>query len=302
MNFDLLGGLMGKISIKVYLYGPLPFSIDISKLKKWRSSLFEIFEVLSINNKERVYAKDTSKEIKDIDIKGQTIELVKNKFEFITHDKLVDINLIVGYIDLADNWFLYSLKDDNMANTIILSYRNIYDELIQNNIPLENLILSSLYTYSLIFLKNNSLPTKEEERSIMHFDTRGCLFDLTNEVTDVKFYTNYPIICNHCQQEILNEKINVKKLNRELKTIRKSFFYRLYENIKNNILLYILLTSCFSTFLTKITSVDTYSKKAELILSVIFGSLSLLLLYVWISSLVKKHKRYSQNINSHNTK
>ena len=294
---------MKKISIKVYFYGPLPFSINTSKIKKWRSSLFEISEVLSINDEERIYAKDTSKEIEDIDIKDQTIELVKNIFDFIKYDKLVDINLIVGYIDLGNNWFLYSLKDDNMANTIILSYQNIYDELIQNNIPLENLIISSLYTYSLIFLKNNGLPTKEEERSIMHFDTRGCLFDFTNEVTDVKFYTNYPIICRHCQQQVFNEKINIKKLNNELKRIRKTFFYRLYENIKNNILLYILLTSCFSTFLTKLTSVNTYSKKEEIILTIIFGSLSLvLILYVWISSLIKKRRHYSQNINSHSTK
>lgn len=90
-----------------------------------------------------------------------------------------------------------------------------------NHIPVENIVLSSLYTYSLYYLTHKNLPTQEEERKIMHIDTRGCLFDFTNKTYDVIFYCNQPIICSHCRETYL---IDDRIINKELKKIRKSFF------------------------------------------------------------------------------
>lgn len=298
---------MIKLKIKIYIYGPLPFSLNISKIKKWHSSIFIIDEVLTINNEKRIYPKDPTKQIDKSDIVRQTQKKIKDTFKFITHDKLSDLNLILGYVDLGEDWFLYSLKDNGMANTFILSYQYVFDELNRDNIPLENLIFSSLYTYSLYFLKYNALPTKVEEKRIMHFDTRGCLFDFTGSSSDVKFYTNYPIICPHCHKNIIDndidKKVNIRKINRELQKIRKNFFYRLYENVKGNTITYIILTSCFSEFITKVTTSSTYSNFYDIIIMVVLGSISIMLIiYICISFFIMRKKRYSQNINSHRTR
>lgn len=298
---------MNKLKIKIYIYGPLPFFLNISKIKRWHSSIFVIKDVLTINNEKRIYIKDPTKQIDKIDIVQQTQKKIEDTFEFITHDELTDLNLIIGYVDLGENWFLYSLQDNGMSNTFILSYQSVFDELNKNNIPLENLIISSLYTYSLCFFKYNALPTKVEEKKIMHFDTRGCLFDFTNKSADVKFYTNYPIICPYCQKSIsennIDANINIKNINKELRKIRKSFFYRLYENVKSNIMIYIVLTSCFTEFLTKVTTNSTYTNLHDIIIMVVLGSISIMLIiYVYISSIINRNKRYSQNINSHRTR
>lgn len=296
--------IMEPLKIKIFLFGTMPFEINLERIKKWHSSLFKIDEIKTIKDEERIFLPDGALNSgAGIDISKQTIELILNKFEFIRHDELININLIVGYIDLGDNWFLCSLKDFEMSNTIILSYQQIYDELVRNNIPLENLILSALYTYSIIFLKNSELPTRIEEEKIMHLDTRGCLFDFTNDVTDVKFYTNYPIICTHCQKEILCDDINLKKINKELQRIRKTFFYRLYENIKNNILIYVLLTSCFSALLTKATTSSTYINLFDIVVTCVLGVLSVgLLTFVIIRSKISKRNRYSHNKKLKNSK
>ena len=175
--------------------------------------------------------------------------------------------------------------------------------LITEHIPIENAIISALYTYSILYSKINDLPTKQEEKEYMHIDTRGCLYDFTSQINDIKFYTDCPIICKYCQSHIFKQsELDIKKINKELKRIRKSFSYRLYENIKNNTFIYIILTFCISTFITKITSTSTFNNYWDII-TTIFGCISLsLLLFVLCSSYLRKQKRYSQNIKSHKTK
>ena len=294
---------MKRLKIKIFIYGMLPFEINLSKIKKWRSVIFDVIDIQCIKCDQRIYTNDSSKPINESDIPQKTMESICQNFEFISHDELVDINLIVAYAELGNRWFLFSLKKYGMDNSIILSLKNVYDELLKSCIPIENIILSALYTYSLVFIKNGALPSPEEEREIMHFDTRGCLFDFTDSISDVKFYTNCPILCSHCINTMLHEDINIKKLNKELKKIRKNTFYRLYENVKENILLYIILTSCFSTFITKITSTATYENAIDILIAFLLGGASIaLLLYVLISSKISMRRHYSQNIKSQRTK
>lgn len=214
------------------------------------------------------------------------------------------MNLIITYVDLGEGWFLYSLKDSGIDNTFILSFMSIYEVLSTNHIPLENMVISALYTYSIIFTKENSLPTKTQEEKIMHLDTRGCLFDFDDNVVDVKFYADCPIICLHCQESMIDsKKVDIKQINKELKRIKKSFFYRLYEDIKRNIIIYIVLTSLCSVLLTKITSMSTYDQYADIVLTIAIAGICLILFtYMFISSCIRKRKHYSQNINSQRTK
>lgn len=290
--------------VKIFVYGNLPFSLNLNKIKKWKSTIFEVTDIKTINDEERIFTNSSQATIDQQEIIDKTLKSIKDNFEFIQHDKLVNINLIVSYVNLGEGWFLYSLKDLGISNTIILSYYDIYNTLITNHIPVENAIISALYTYSLLYLKINSLPTKQEEKECMHLDTRGCLFDFTSQINDIKFYTDCPIVCKYCQSHILEQsELDIKKINKELNKIKKSFFYRLYENIKNNTLIYIVFTFCMSTFITKITSISTYNNKWDIIITAAFGCISLLLLlFVVCSSHYKKKKRYSQNIKSHKTK
>lgn len=295
---------MRLLKIKIYVYGPLPFSLNLDKLKKWKSSIFQVTDIQTINEEDRIYTDKPQINIDQQNISELIRTTIIDKFNFIKHDQLTDMILIISYVDLGNDWFLYSLKDSGIDNAFILSFVNIYEVLCENNIPLENIVISSLYTYSLVFVNENGLPTQEREREIMHLDTRGCLFDFTNNISDVKFYANLPVICLHCQKELIDSKqLNIKQINKELKKIRKSFFYRLYEDIKRNIITYLILTSLSSVFLTKVTSLSTYSNPIDIILTIGLAIICLFfILLVSISSYIRNRKHYSQNINSQRTK
>ena len=88
---------MEPLKIKIFLFGTMPFEINLERIKKWHSSLFKIDEIKTIKDEERIFLPDGALNSgAGIDISKQTIELILNKFEFIRHDELININLIVG--------------------------------------------------------------------------------------------------------------------------------------------------------------------------------------------------------------
>ncbi len=97
-----------------------------------------------VEDNERIFADDTSDYDNDMYISKRTLDSIVKTFKFIKYDELVDIVLIIKYVNIGDNCFLFSLRDYDINNAIILS---------NHQIPTENVIFSSLYTYA-ILIKN----------------------------------------------------------------------------------------------------------------------------------------------------
>ena len=50
MNISIIFELYEEITmellkIKIYMYGPLPFSLNLCKIKNWKSSIFRIIDI-----------------------------------------------------------------------------------------------------------------------------------------------------------------------------------------------------------------------------------------------------------------
>lgn len=93
---------MELLKIKIYMYGPLPFSLNIHKIKNWKSSFFRIIDIQTINKKERIYTDTTDSNDNKQNISTHIRNKIIEKFDFIRYDKLVDINLIITYVDLGE--------------------------------------------------------------------------------------------------------------------------------------------------------------------------------------------------------
>jgi hypothetical protein len=84
----------------------------------------------------------------------------------------------------------------------------MYQILIEGHIPLENLVLRILYAYSLVYLRqDNKIPSQINVLDFTHDDTRGCLFDMNGNKTDVLFSLDKPKIGDECTNRIRNEKV-----------------------------------------------------------------------------------------------
>lgn len=70
------------------------------------------------------------------------------------------------------------------------------------SIPIENATIMMLYTYALLFQKNGKIPSKEDEEAFMHNDSRGCIFDLTDNYEELVFSCVTPIICEECMVDL----------------------------------------------------------------------------------------------------
>lgn len=109
--------------------------------------------------------------------------------------------MVVTYIHLQDEWYSKVLQLESGQKVVVLSYADIYDPLCAHLIPMENLLISTLLTYILMYYDHKKqLPTEEDERKDMHYDTRGCLMDFCIDNTDVIFSAEKPCLCAECQK------------------------------------------------------------------------------------------------------
>jgi hypothetical protein len=237
---------MSKVRIKIVILGHLPYSVNLDKIKKWKSELFEI--VKPINSIAIVGNSDGPFwEFSDENIEKQLPE----------RDG-ADVLLAVTNVQIEDNYFARRFSD----NRVCMTYGNMLDILKFDNIPFENLLLRVLYSVSFVYRRyGNRIPEMSELTNFTHDETRGCIFDMNGVKTDIVYSLSKPHLCSPCVTALTTnpghrvENEIVQAVQKELKRIKKPLYYLIADFVKRRPILAILISSIFGIILGAIGSI-----------------------------------------------
>jgi hypothetical protein len=236
-----------KVKIKLVFLGNIPHLLNVQKINKWDSELFEIIKVDYINI---VGDSDGDEwEFRDENIISQ----LPNRGD-------ADILVAVTNVPIQNNYFARLFTD----NRGCITYHNMTEILKDENIPLENLLLRVLYSVSFVYRRfGNRVPLYNENAHYTHDETRGCIFDMNGVKTDVIYSMNKPQLCNSCIDALTNnpigpnriDRILINKVQSELKKIKKDHYYQITDLIKKHPIWAIIISSFTAIILGIIGSI-----------------------------------------------
>lgn len=242
--------MTNKLVIRILFLGCKPLDIDIERLCKWKSSLWEIqggrHETLSIPLKS------------DLDYWGYSDELL---LEHLPKNITQSFTFCVINAPLQQNYFSRRIAE----NVVCFTFYEVADFLRSQHIPLENAILRMLYTYTLIYQRHGKIPSADILASITHDNTCGCVFDMAGIKSDLIFSCEQPLLCTSCQEAARLDKITeefLDKYQREIKRINKILYYRISDSIKRHP----TLTLCLSLITALIIGIISYLVASFLLL------------------------------------
>lgn len=234
---------MAKLRFKIGVIGYLPFEFNRKKIESWHSDIFEIEGKIE----DFHFTNDSDTPFWEYSDKNLNRELPEN-FEG-------DIFIGITYVPLESNYYARRLRN----NKVVLSYHEMYKIVTEANLPVENLLLRVLYAYSLVYLRNsNTIPEQANWLGFTHDDTRGCLFDMNGNKSDVIFSLDSPKICDDCTNRIRAEKVSDRQINqikKEIRKIKKPSFYKMSNFVKRHPYLAILISAIFGVTLSVIANI-----------------------------------------------
>ena len=195
--------------------------VDLQKVKKWASKLFEIIEIRCVDQLPESEINDGYLDHKYTIDQLHTLISCPNDSDFAV--------AIMPY-KLIDNFYMHRIGE----NCVVISLYGISEILGLKQISIENFIVRQLYGICAVkYLVNDSL--NENVYELFHRDTRGCIFDMNGERTDILYNTETPIICDSCKNTFKYKQIDlqtISTLEKELKCIKKPLVLRIELFIK----------------------------------------------------------------------
>jgi hypothetical protein len=203
---------MQKVKIEILVLGNMLFEISSKLFPK--SSLYEI---VKISYKELNYQSEREDwTFSDISLNELIPDSTSGQFIFV-----------ITNIPLEDNYYFRVIG----ANKVCLTYYQIYEILLSQNIPATNLILRLLNALAIFSLmKNNESYSMWDIWQYAHQETSGCIFDLTPYKWDVIYTCDRPHICSACLSKMRDGNITkkqIRKINKEITAIKKPPYYRI---------------------------------------------------------------------------
>lgn len=131
--------------------------------------------------------------------------------------------------------------------------RDIAPYLRGENIPLENAILKMLYEYSLGFDK----ALGEFHQSLLHDETRRCLFDRNGVISDVVYSFDRTQLCVECRASLQKSGVpinTINQVNKELGKLKKKLFYRMLGWVKKHPIYSIIISSIVAVAINVISA------------------------------------------------
>nr|WP_302578116.1 hypothetical protein [Methanobrevibacter arboriphilus] len=205
----------------------------MNKVKNWNSALFEVL------NEINTYTITQNSDSDDWTFSDKNIE------EQLPNREDEDILLVITNVPIEGNFIVRRFSD----NKICLTFHDLIELLKFENIPLENLILRTLYNVSFTYKFHGAkIPTSIHRIELNHDETRECIFDMGGILSDAIYSLNKPQICSSCAERLTSsqkyriEKNLLEKVQKELENIKKDRYFQIMDYIKNNIVLFIILS------------------------------------------------------------
>jgi len=230
------------VKIHIIILGGLKFRVDFNRLRNWKSKIFfidEIFKIEHLPDSESDYGWEYEDE--------QLNRLVRR-------DASADINVILMNAELEDNYYMRRLNQ----NTCAISLYEIGDIVTQNKYSLEHFILYEIYFLSVLFKREGGNVPNSQSFVPTHQDIRGCLFDFNADKEDIIYSIGNTIICQECRIRLGRNPLPtdfVKKVEKELKKIKKPRFYRISDFIKKYPIWSLLISAVFGIIINLSSSI-----------------------------------------------
>jgi hypothetical protein len=210
---------MDKLKIKLIVLGGHSKVYDLNAIKKHKSNLFEISSVETISELPSMEGDAWHYTC------GQLSEIVKNDSRS---------NFSIGLTEhmLDDNYYIRRLNN----NACVISYYELIEVIQRHGNTVENFILRNIYELvSIYFERNSSLDCAN--RSFVHDDTRGCLYDLNGSKENIIYSIDSPIVCDQCTSRLKSKSLPhefIDTLKKEIRKLRKPMYSRISDWIKQN--------------------------------------------------------------------
>jgi len=159
------------------------FEIDIAEWKSWNSR----------KSSEKALSKLQTDSRLEFCNRFQEVMQKYNNEKQITGNRL--INIAITDLPFPKNYYTWNTRDKKGIVVGIQSLRHLFNDKPQ----IVNMIVLRIVQRMLIYSLNiNGL--------IAHEITRGCLFDLTRQLTDIQYSTEKTYICDECRKIILEKR------------------------------------------------------------------------------------------------
>jgi hypothetical protein len=237
---------MAKYKVKLVQLGKIPFKLNKGHIKKFKSSIFEIDgEIDKVSLKNTRYSGDVC-----------TYENDELEDQIPNPEHGIDFVLAITNCALRDDYYARRLAD----NKVIFTFRNTRFWLEKAHLPLENAVLKMIYEYCIMYDRDAN-RIRKMDICFLHHETRSCLYDFDGVLEDVMFTFNKPGICNECEVNLTERgtPINmIKTARKELKQLKKTVFYRMFDWVKENPLRSLII-SLLATVVINVSSSKLYS-------------------------------------------
>lgn len=234
---------MNKLKIKIITLGHIPITLNKNKILSWKSELFELVHPID------EYPVTADSDLYEWQYSDDLISSLLPDFDN------ADFLFAITSLPLEDNWYSRRLSN----NRVVFTLHEIRNILSSENIPLENAVYRVIYAYCLGFIRNGKkIPLYNNELSFTHDETKGCLFDMNGVKSDITESCNKPIICDSCFNKLAENKVpknTIELARKEIKKIRKQFYYRVSDYVKSNPIKAFTYSVFFALFLGALGSI-----------------------------------------------
>lgn len=221
-----------KYKVALIRLGHAQHLVDFQYIRKWESSLFSITGLLCLEHLPNSDIEDGY-----LDVKYS----VKQLQSLVSCPDDCDYAVAIMPYRLTDNFYMHQIG----AKCAVISLYGIPEILKEDNISVEHFIIKQLYEICAIrhLIKDIS---SDDVYQFVHMDTRGCLFDMNGERSDILYNTEQPILCDECKGKFKSKQVEleiISQFEKELKRIKKPLLLRLERWIKRYPLLALFISA-----------------------------------------------------------
>jgi hypothetical protein len=210
--------MIQQTKIRIVILGSNSRLYDIEKISRHRLALFKIISVDTVHHLPSMDGDDW----------GYTCGALR---QIVVNNSLnSDFTVAITGDRLDDNYYIQRLGD----RACVMSYFMLTDVIQGNGNTIENFILRNIYELEAIYRQHEG-SLVDGDRSFVHDDTRGCLFDMNGWKENIVFSMHRPILCHECAARLKSKSLPtryVDVLTSEINKIRKPMYHQILDLIK----------------------------------------------------------------------